>query len=247
MTHQQAIDELSAAKATIARLRKALEKHHKWHLEIGEVVFPSDDRSPDTTIDLTDAYSDSSLCEETVKALADTPPEPPLDLNSTTPAGLPLTIGVESDQLVIRIGVDTLAFCFEMSEDNQPFDDEAQDFRRAWRVDNRHKFAEGVAIGLQLQEEDGSTPLTHILDAACIRAIEDDMGVEEDGRIVTHEMLHPVAPPAKAEAPVCGTCGGEREICVHTKLPWSKCSCGCCERGLVARIACRDCRPKERS
>jgi len=113
------------------------------------------------------------------------------DLESKTPSGLPLTIGVEGDQLVIRIGVDTLAFCFEIGDDNQPFDETANDFRRAWKVTNKYRFAKGVASGLQQEEEDGSTPLTKILDEACIYAIEDDAGVDEDGRIVTNEMLHP--------------------------------------------------------
>jgi len=113
------------------------------------------------------------------------------DLESKTPAGLPLTVGVEGDQLVIRIGVDTLAFCFEISEDNQPFDDEANDFRRSWKVTDKHKFAIGVAGGLRIEKEDGSTPLTDVLDAACIAAVENAMGVDEDGRIVTNEMLHP--------------------------------------------------------
>lgn len=114
-----------------------------------------------------------------------------IDLNSETPAGLPLTIGVEGDQLVIRIGVDTLAFCFEIGEENQPFDEKANDFRRAYKVIDRHKFAKGVADGLQDEEEDGSTPLTNILDAAFIKAVESAMGVDEDGRLVTNEMLHP--------------------------------------------------------
>jgi len=114
-----------------------------------------------------------------------------MDLNSKTPAGLPLTIGVEGDQLVIRIGVDTLAWCFEISDENQPYDEKVDDFRRSWKVVDRHKFAKGIGIGLQDEEEDGSTPLTKILDEACIRAIEDDMGVDEDGRLVTHAMLHP--------------------------------------------------------
>lgn len=114
-----------------------------------------------------------------------------LDLESKTPAGLPLTAGVEGDQLVIRIGIDTLAFCFEIGEENQPYDEDANDFRRSYKVIDRHKFAQGVAIGLKIEEEDGSTPLTKILDAAQIIAVEDDMGVAEDGRIVTNEMLHP--------------------------------------------------------
>src|SRR6267142_452245 len=103
------------------------------------------------------------------------------DLESKTPAGMPLTIGVEGDQLVIRIGVDTLAFCFEVSDDNQPYDGKVGDFRRAWKVTDTHKFAEGVGRGLRIEEEDGSTPLTKVFDEACIRAIEDDMGVDQDG------------------------------------------------------------------
>ena len=113
------------------------------------------------------------------------------DLESKTPAGLPLTVGVEGDQLVIRIGVDTLAWYFEIYEDNQLYDEKARDFRREWKVVDPHKFAKGVAYGLCIEEEDGSTPLTGILDAACVTAVEDDMGVAEDGRIVTNEMLHP--------------------------------------------------------
>jgi hypothetical protein len=107
---------------------------------------------------------------------------------SKTLAGRPLTIGVEGDELVIRIGVDTLAYAFETSEENQPFDEKEDDFRRSWKVVDKHKFAKGVAVGLTDEEEDGSTPLTKILDEAYIRAIEDDMGVDEDGRIVTNEM-----------------------------------------------------------
>jgi hypothetical protein len=30
---------------------------------------------------------------------------------------------------VIRIGINTLAFCFEISDDNNPHDDKAMDFR----------------------------------------------------------------------------------------------------------------------
>jgi hypothetical protein len=104
-------------------------------------------------------------------------------------AGRPLTIGVEGDELVIRIGVDTLVYAFETGEDNQPFDEDANDFRRSWKVIDKHDFAKGVGIALCDEEEDGSTPLTKILDVAYIRAVEDDMGVDEDGRIVTSEML----------------------------------------------------------
>lgn len=87
--------------------------------------------------------------------------------------------------------MDTLAWCFEISDDNQPFDEQANDFRRAFKVIDRHKFAKGVATGLFDEREDGSTLLTDAIDAACTDAVESDMGVKEDGRIVTNEMLHP--------------------------------------------------------
>ena len=113
------------------------------------------------------------------------------DLESKTLAGRPLKIGVEGDELVIRIGVDTLAFCFEISDDNQPFDATENDFRRSFKVIDKHEFAKGVANGLCNEEEDGSSPVTRALDAACIDSVENDMGVDEDGRIVTNEMLYP--------------------------------------------------------
>ena len=107
-------------------------------------------------------------------------------------AGRSLIIGVEKDELVIRIGVNTLAFAFEISEDNQFFDEmEANDFRRAFKVVDKHKFARGVALGLMSEEEDGSTPITKVLDEAFIHAVENDRGVDEDGRIVTNKMLRP--------------------------------------------------------
>lgn len=101
-----------------------------------------------------------------------------------TLAGQPLKVGVEGDELVIRIGVDTLVFAFEIGEENNPFDEAANDFRRSFKVTNKYRFAKGVGHGLCVEGEDGSTPLTRILDEAYIRAVENDEGVDEDGRIV---------------------------------------------------------------
>ena len=106
-----------------------------------------------------------------------------------TLAGRPLTVGVEGNELVIRIGVDTLVFAFETGDDNNPFDDEANDFRRAYKVVDKYEFAKEVGNGLCQEKEDGSTPLTDVLDAAYIYAVEGAGGVEEDRRIVTSEML----------------------------------------------------------
>ena len=72
-----------------------------------------------------------------------------------TLAGQPLTIGVEGDELVIRIGVDTLVFCFETGEENQPYDEKAEDFRRAFKVVDKHKFAKGVGIAFFVKRKTG--------------------------------------------------------------------------------------------
>ncbi len=95
----------------------------------------------------------------------------------------PLTIGVEDEQLFIRIGIRTLAYAFQDGEANAAFDDSANDFIREWKVINQERFAAGVADGLQEEGEDGSTPVTRILDEACTKSVENDMGVAEDGRI----------------------------------------------------------------
>jgi hypothetical protein len=105
--------------------------------------------------------------------------ESKFDTESKTQAGAPLAVAVEGDQLVIRIGVDTLAFCFEISDENNPYVESVGDFRKQWVVTDKYKFAKGVGIGLCDESGDGSTPLNRILDSACIRAIEDAMGVDE--------------------------------------------------------------------
>lgn len=105
-----------------------------------------------------------------------------------------MQVGVEGNELVIRVDLDWLKYAFEVSEENQPYDEKAADFRREWKVTDKARFGHGVALALQAEEEDGSTPLTALLDAAFGIAVENDMGVDEDGRIVTNEMLQFVSP-----------------------------------------------------
>lgn len=46
--------------------------------------------------------------------------------------------------------------------------------------------------------------LTDAIDKACVDAVESDMGVEEDGRIVTNEMLHPKTDSGKSQENAAG-------------------------------------------
>lgn len=92
----------------------------------------------------------------------------------------PLTITIEQEQLVIRIGISTLAFAFDHSEENNPWNDEKNDFVRSFKVTNKKEFANDVLITLREEKEDGSTLLTDLLDKACNTAVENgSRGVRE--------------------------------------------------------------------
>jgi hypothetical protein len=121
--------------------------------------------------------NDKGSCEKAVKQIE---MKTNYDLGSKTPAGQPLKISIEGDNLVIRIGVDTLAYCYEISDDNQRHDDQSGEFHQMYKVSDKYKFAQGVANALHDEEDNGSTPVIRILEEACVKAVEDCMGVDED-------------------------------------------------------------------
>lgn len=83
-----------------------------------------------------------------------------------------LFVGVEPGVLVIRIPIDTLAWAANHGPLNNG---EVPMFR----VTDNALFAGSVALALEREDEDGSTPVTRMFDAAFERAIEDcDSGVE---------------------------------------------------------------------
>lgn len=99
---------------------------------------------------------------------------------STANADAPLAINVEDGKLVISIGISTLTFAFETSEQNNPFNDTLNDFETTYRVTNELQFANEVRRALCDEQEDGSTILTDLLDKAYWNAIDDGCeGVEE--------------------------------------------------------------------
>jgi hypothetical protein len=79
----------------------------------------------------------------------------------------PLSVKVEDDELVIRIGVDTLAWAGERCPD---LEDER--YEPMFRIVNATEFANDVLHELKKEEEDGTTLVHLMLDKAIVSAIE---------------------------------------------------------------------------
>jgi hypothetical protein len=85
------------------------------------------------------------------------------------------------DELVIRIGIGTLAWAFDHMEENNPYDDNVRDFVQAWKVVDPMEFAKDVLGELTNEEEDGSHPLNRLLDQVSNAAAEQgSLGIEEN-------------------------------------------------------------------
>lgn len=94
----------------------------------------------------------------------------------------PLSVKIVDGDLVIRIGVDTLAFCFDRHEENNQWDEGKEDFIQKLKIIDPDGFAKDVLIEMGREEENGSTPLTDFLDAMSQAAVEQgSIYVEECG------------------------------------------------------------------
>ncbi len=81
----------------------------------------------------------------------------------------PLSVKMDDDVLIIRIGLDRLAYCAETSPEFYC----GETGRYCLKVTNRHGFANDVILALNHEEDDGSTPVERMLDAAIVAAFED--------------------------------------------------------------------------
>ncbi len=101
--------------------------------------------------------------------------------NDSKGADAPLTVDIEHDELIIRIGIGTLAWAFDHMEENNPYDDNARDFVQAWKVTDPVEFAKDVVGELTNEEEDGSHPLNRLLDQVCNAAADQgSLGIDEN-------------------------------------------------------------------
>jgi hypothetical protein len=95
----------------------------------------------------------------------------------------PLAVYVKDDELVIRIGIKTLAWAFDHEEGNNVWDQDRELFIQSWKVSDPQVFAEEVAIAMNSEEENGATPVTEFFDKMCYSALDDGaMGIEEYGQ-----------------------------------------------------------------
>lgn len=83
----------------------------------------------------------------------------------------PLDVAIEHGQLVIRMGISTLAFAAE----NCPelYDDVKKPSPPYAKVTQQKKFAEDIARALCYEQEDGTTPIHVVIDQAILHAIGD--------------------------------------------------------------------------
>jgi len=91
----------------------------------------------------------------------------------------PLECVVEDDQLIIRIGIDTLAF----SAEHCPlfYDDRYRKYPPYVKVTNKEELANDVVGRLLHEQDDGTTSLHELLDNAIMDAYDNgSLGFDED-------------------------------------------------------------------
>lgn len=87
-------------------------------------------------------------------------------------ADQPLTVGIEEQQLVIRIGFDVLAHAIRYAPSLSHFDGTVSDDVLEPTITDADTFFKELVIALNSEEEDGTTPVHRMLDAAALAAIE---------------------------------------------------------------------------
>ena len=100
-------------------------------------------------------------------------------------ADAPLTVDVEEDEVVIRIGIGTLAWAFDHMVENNPWSNDKHDFVQKWKVSDPVEFANDVVGELTNEAEDSSHPLNILLDQVSNAAADQgSLGIEEvtDGK-----------------------------------------------------------------
>ena len=92
---------------------------------------------------------------------------------SETRAAKQLEVSVADGVLTISIGVGLLAFAVQVAD--------GSGWPKDFKITDPELFAKGVAGALEAEEEDGTTPVHRMLDAAAIEALEQGAEGCEEG------------------------------------------------------------------
>jgi hypothetical protein len=102
--------------------------------------------------------------------------------------GRRLEVEVKDGQLVIAIGVNTLANAVSYADWANPYDNEKCDYVRTFAISDPEAFAKHVELAMLSEREDGSSLLTDFLDRVSGAAVDDGAdGCEFDQQIKTGE------------------------------------------------------------
>jgi hypothetical protein len=103
----------------------------------------------------------------------------------------PLSVTIRNGELKIKIGIDCLASAITRGNDSHQFDEKTDEYVRRFAITDTAKFVEDVARALQHEEEDGSTPLSKLLDEMGQVAIDDGSTGVEYEQSIGWEQKHP--------------------------------------------------------
>lgn len=91
-----------------------------------------------------------------------------------------LEVYVLDGKLVISIGIDTLAWAAEHSDYFNPYLPNKGNWLQTLRVSDHLEFAKDIATELRRENEDGSSPITLLLDKMIVESCEQgSLGIEE--------------------------------------------------------------------
>jgi hypothetical protein len=99
-----------------------------------------------------------------------------------------LSVTIEGVEVVIRVGIERLAWCFEHGEGNTEYDEKRRDYIKQYEVIDNLQFAKDVIDAMQDEEDDGTTPFLAFLDHMYEKALDmGAQGVEESGEVANFD------------------------------------------------------------
>ncbi len=88
-------------------------------------------------------------------------------------ANTPLSVSISDGVLSICVGVDRLAHAIAGGDDFHSYDQKSGEYIRGFAITDAATFAKDVTVELEREAEDGSTPLSKLLDEVGQSAIDE--------------------------------------------------------------------------